>query len=178
MKLRLTARDLALIIISGAICAATALAFRLPNAPDENNLIGLIGSLIGAAIAVIAGLIVLARQFETVDERNLRTVRNLLLSFRKSGNELKSPAAALDPVKFVTDAQIFFLALKSVTAELRASTPGMAVVAQMFAHGYVEQRLEHLSTPGLGINAVDLENCGNEVVDLAQGSMNLLGLSA
>lgn len=173
--MKVTAREFSLVVVSSAISAAIVLATRLPKVPDMNNMLGLMGSLVGAGIAVVAGLLVLARQFEATDERHRRTVRNVLLGLRRSGEELRKPEANLNPTKYVTDAQTLFRAAKAVSSELRATSSSMAVIATMFEHGYVEQRLDHLGTPGLGIHPADLENCGNEVLDLANGSLAFLG---
>lgn len=172
--MKISARDSALVIVAGAIGAASALLLRLPTIPDENNLLGLAGSLIGAAIAVIAGLIVLGRQFETTDERHLRTVRGLLRALRVAGTSLLEPRAALDPPRHVHEATTLFRAVKSVSGELRATSALMALVAQMFEDEHVHGRLIQLGQPGLGISAQDLTNLGNEVVDIADAGLNAL----
>ena len=162
-------------VVPSAITGAAALMLRLPAKPDMNNMLGLIGSLIGAAVAVIAGLVVLARQFETTDERHRRTIRNLLLALQESGNKLKKPEAAVNPTQFITHTQMLFRAAKTVSGELRATGAGIAVIATMFEHGDLEQRLAHLSRPGLGVNVAGLSNCGDEVLDLANSSLEFLG---
>src|SRR5438045_332342 len=101
---KFSARDAGLIIASGTTGAATALIARLPHVQDENSMLGRFWRLIGSGVAVIAGLIVLARQFETADERHLRTVRELLLILHISGMTLKTQDAPLDPAKHVSRA--------------------------------------------------------------------------
>ena len=172
--MKISARDIAIVVAAAAFGAGLGLMVRLPKVPDENNLLGLIGSLIGAAIAVIAGLLVLARQFEATDERHLRTVRGLLRGLLKAGTTLREPEAALDPPTPIQHATTLFRAVKSVSGELRATSAMMAIVAQMFEDEQVHGRLIHLGQPGLGINSADLSNLGNEVVDIAEAGLDAL----
>ena len=171
---RPSAKDWAMIIASSAIGAAVGLMIRLPKLPDENNMLGLVGSLIGAAIAVIAGLLVLARQFETSDERHLRTIRQLLQALNDAGGAMTALNAVNDPVRHVKRAFSALAAAKSVTRELQAAGPHVAAVAQMLDESDVNGQLIRLSQPNIGIAAADLNARGGEVVALANAASQRL----
>lgn len=171
---KLSARDAGLIIGSLALGSALALASRLPAVPDENNLLGLIGSLVGAAVAVIAGLIILARQFETADERHIKTIRQLLEVLKLRGATMQLADAALDPAKHVKNAFSALCAAKSVTRELQASGPHMAAVAQLLHESDVSGQLIRLNQAGIGIATPDLMARGSEITALADEALRQL----
>jgi uncharacterized membrane protein YccC len=172
--MKVSARDVALVIVSAAIGAGLGLLLRLPKVPDENNLLGLIGSLIGAAIAVIAGLIVLARQFERADERHLRTVKQLLAVLKISGMTLRTADARLNPPKHINRALSALQAARSVTRELQANGPHIARVAEILDDSEAGGHLRRLSQPGIGIADPDLSACGESTVGLAERALTML----
>lgn len=171
---RVSARDAALITISAATAAAIALIMRLPKVPDENNLLGLIGSLIGAAVAVAAGLIVLGRQFETVDERQLNTIRQLLSTLRGQGLSLQHPDALLDPAKYADRAWAAMMATKSVARELQVNGPHIAAVAQLLWDNPMNVHLQRFKDANGGIAGPDLNARGEELVTLADDALGRL----
>lgn len=171
---RVSARDAALVTISAATAAAIASIIRLPKVPDENNLLSLVGSLIGAAVAVAAGLIVLGRQFETVDERQLNTIRQLLTTLRTQGISLRHPDALLDPAKFADRAWAAMMAAKSVARELQVNGPRIAAVAQLLWDNPMNAHLQRFRDAQGGIAGPDLDARGEELVILADDALGRL----
>ncbi|MBV9528286.1 hypothetical protein [Sphingomonas sp.] len=174
MKLNVTARDTGLVIAALAIGAAAGLWTHLPTTPDEDNLLGLIGSLIGAAIALIAGLIVIWRQFETTDQRHLRTVSTLLRAFRKTGISLQEPSALRNPPFYIGQAYSLFKTIRSVSSELRTTGARFAVVAQTFEDETLARMFDEFLKPGRDLTSLDLNKLGGIVLGIATSSINVL----
>ena len=164
---KITARDVALVVVSASMAGALALSVRLPARPDMNNMLGLIGSLIGAAVAVIAGLIVIARQFETSDERQLRTILALLIKLREAGDDMSQPDAAKDPARYVKNAHTVFHSAQSVASQMQANGPAIAIVAQLMSTSDTATQLQRLIGAGQGIASPDLHQRGEELKTLA-----------
>lgn len=149
--------------------------FSAPHVQTSlGDVLSLAGAILGSAIAVASAFSVVLFQTQVEDRRKLNTVGSLLISLRGFGRDLLKPEAKLDPATHVTAALRLYRAVQSTSAQLRASSRGMALVAMMFEEERVLARLQHLSTPGLGINAVDLDNLGNEVVDIAGAGLAAL----
>lgn len=165
-----------LVVGSAAIGGAIGLWMRLPTKPDENNMLGLFGSLIGAGLAVITGLVVLARQFETADERHLRTTEALLKALKTSATALNSVAATNDPRRYVGYAYSALRSAQSVTRELQAAGPNIAAVAQLLEESDAAAELIRLKNlgPDLGIQVGQLQARGNETVALADNALDKL----
>lgn len=165
---KINARDAALIVVSGSFAAAAALAARLPARPDENNLLGLIGSLIGAAIAVLAGLLVLARQFETADERHLSTLRALINDLKQAGVAMAADDAALNPARHVDEAVAAYSACETIAEDFRANGASVARVAERLRSAKVRRELARLAEANGGVVAPDLAARGVEIAALAE----------
>lgn len=165
---KINARDVALVVVSGSLAAAAALVARLPSRPDENNLLGLIGSLIGAAIAVIAGLLILARQFETADERHLSSLRALINDLRQGGIAMAAHDAALDPVRHVDEGMAAYSACQTIAEDLRANGASVARVAERLRTAKVRRELVRLVEANGGVAAPDLAARGQELTALAE----------
>ena len=174
-KRTVSARDLALILVSASLSFAVALSLRLPTNPDMNNLLGLIGSLIGAALAVAASLVVLARQFETTDERQLRTMRALLSRLRGAGAKLTEPTSALDPARHVREAFTIYHSTRTVAVELQANGPTIAIIAQKLEGRDAITHLHRMIEGGAGVAAADMNQRGEELISLADELTSELG---
>jgi hypothetical protein len=171
---KFSARDIAMVTVSMSIGAAVALLARLPAMPDGNAMMGLIGALLGAAVAVIAGLTVLARQFETVDQRNLQTMRTIVARMKVAGRVLGTEDAPLNPVPIVQRAARAFRTGQRISRELQASGPNIAAAAELFDESDLSAHFQRLLVPGIGIATPDLTARSSEIVAFADRVSNQL----
>ena len=170
----MTTGEISAALISGAACAGIALFFRLPAKPDGNSLLSLAGSLVGAAIAVAASLVVLSKQFETTDQRHLRTIRNLLTRMKIQGRRMASPHGALDPARYSKEAGAAFRIATAIASEIRSSGPNIAIVSHELESDDFVKHIARFEAANGGISAPDLKARGEELAKLSDDCLQRL----